>query len=70
MMTVSKYWRNLEIDNVKHKGLNFAFANHGEDDEIYPLTTIEIAEAQRKDQELKVYYKKNARMPRKIFDLS
>jgi hypothetical protein len=41
------------------------FANHGEEEEIYPLTTIEIAEAQRKDQELKVYYKKNARMPKK-----
>jgi hypothetical protein len=40
------------------------FANHGEEDEIYPLTTIEIAEAQRKNQELKVYYKKNARVPK------
>jgi hypothetical protein len=28
------------------------FANHGEEDKIYPLTTIEMAEAQRKDQEL------------------
>jgi hypothetical protein len=34
------------------------FANHEEEDEIYPLTTIEIAEAQHKDQELKAYYKK------------
>jgi hypothetical protein len=40
------------------------FANHGEEDEIYSLTTIEIAEAQRKDQELKVYYKKNVKMPK------
>jgi hypothetical protein len=47
-MTVSKHWCNLEI-------LNFAFANHGEEDEIYPLTTIEIAEALCKDRELKVY---------------
>ncbi len=54
-MTVSKHWRNLEIDTNKHKDLNFAFANNGEEDEIYPLTTIEIAEAQRKDQELKAY---------------
>jgi hypothetical protein len=55
-----KHWCNLEIDTDKHKGLNFAFANHGEEDEIYPLTTIdlEVAEAQRKDQELKVYYKR------------
>ncbi len=34
------------------------FANHREEDEIYPLTTIEIAEAHCKDQELKVYFKK------------
>ncbi len=64
-MTVSKHWCNLEIDTNKHKDLNFVFANHGEVDEIYPLITIEIAEAHRKDQELKVYYKKNAIMPKK-----
>ncbi len=64
-MTASKKWCNLEIDTNKLKDSNFAFANHGEEDEIYPLTTIEIAEAQCKDQELKVYYKKNARMPKK-----
>ena len=64
-MTVSKHWCNLGIDTNKPKSLNFVFANHREKDEIYPLTTIEIAEAQRKDQELKVYYKKNARMPKK-----
>ncbi len=64
-MTVSKHWCNLNIDTHKSKYLNFAFANHGEEDEIYPLTTIEIAEAQCKDQELKVNYKKNARMPKK-----
>jgi hypothetical protein len=40
------------------------FANHGEEEEIYPLNTIEIAEAQHKDQELKVYYKKNATKPK------
>jgi hypothetical protein len=45
--------------------LNFAFAIHGEKEEKYTLTTIEIAEAQRKDQELKVYYKQYARMPKK-----
>jgi hypothetical protein len=39
------------------------FAHHKEEDEIYPLTITEIAEAQRKDQELKVYYEKNAKMP-------
>jgi hypothetical protein len=47
-MTVSKHWCNLGIDTNKPEDLNFAFANHGEEDEIYPLTsTIEIAQAQR-----------------------
>jgi hypothetical protein len=64
-MTVSKHWCNLGKDTNKLKDLNFGFANHGEEDEIYLLTTIEIAEAQHKDQELKVYYKKNVRMPKK-----
>jgi hypothetical protein len=59
-MTISKHWCNLGIDTTKLKDLSFAFANHREEDDIYPLTTIEIAEAQRKDQDLKVYYKKNA----------
>jgi hypothetical protein len=68
-MTVSKRWCNLEKDTDKPKDLNFAFTNHGKEDEIYPLTTIEIAQAQRKDQELKVYYKKNARMPKKYICL-
>jgi hypothetical protein len=48
-MAVSKRWCNLEIDTNKHENLNFVFANHGEEDEIYPLTTIEIAEVQHKD---------------------
>jgi hypothetical protein len=43
-MTVSKHLCNLEIDTGKPKDLNFVFANHGEEDEIYPLITIEIAE--------------------------
>ncbi len=33
--------------------LNEAFANHSEEDEIYPLTTAEIASAQRADASLK-----------------
>ncbi len=47
-------WCNLEIDTNKHEDLNSVFANYREEDQIYPLTTIEIAEAQRKDQDLKV----------------
>ena len=51
----------LEIDTNKHEDLNLVFANHGEEDEIYPPTTIEIAEAQQKDQELEVYFKQNTK---------
>ena len=45
------------------------FAHHKEEDELYPLTLTEIAEAQRKDQELKAYLKKNAIMPQKDIGL-
>jgi hypothetical protein len=41
------------------------FAHHKEEDNIYPLTIIEIAKAQHKDQELKDYFKKNAKMLQK-----
>ncbi len=48
-MAVLKHWYNLEKDTNKHEDLNLVFANHREEDEIYPLITIEIAEAQQKD---------------------
>ncbi len=73
-MMVSKNWCKLELDadkldidlnTNKHDDWNFVFAHHKEEDKIYPLTTIEIAETQRKDQELKVYIKKNTKMPQK-----
>ncbi len=64
-ITVSKHWCNLEIDTNKNEDWNFTFENHGEEDEVYPLTTIEIAEAQHKDQELRAYCKKNAIIPKK-----
>jgi hypothetical protein len=35
----------------------------------YTLTLTEIADAQHKDQELKVYFKKNAKMPQKDIGL-
>jgi hypothetical protein len=43
-MAVSKHWCELELDTNKHDDLNLVFANHSKEDEIYPLTTIEIAE--------------------------
>jgi hypothetical protein len=63
-IAVSKHWCNIDIDTNKHEDLLLMVADHGEEDEIYPLTTIEIAEAQCKDQELKVYFKKNAKTPK------
>jgi hypothetical protein len=47
-MAISKHWCELEIDTNKHEDLNLVFANHGEEDEIYPLTTRKIAKAQNK----------------------
>jgi hypothetical protein len=67
-MTVSKNWCELDIDSDnldsytdKHNDWNLVFAHHEEEDEIYPLTLPEIAYAQRKDQEVKVYLKKHAK---------
>ncbi len=48
---------------------NLVFAHHKEEDKIYPLKLTEIADAQRKDRELKVYFKKNAKMPQKDIGL-
>jgi hypothetical protein len=49
----------------KHDDWNLMLADHKEEEEIYPLTLTEIAGAQHKDPELKVYFKKNAKMPQK-----
>jgi hypothetical protein len=40
--------------------MNKVFANHSDEDKIYPLTTEEIAEAQRADASLKHLFKCNA----------
>jgi hypothetical protein len=45
------------------------FAHQEEEEEVYPLTLTEIADAQHKDQELKAYLKKNAKMPQKDISL-
>ncbi len=61
-MTVSKYWCNLDMDDTTehedHKESCFCKSRREED--IYPLTTVEIAKAQKNDQTLKIYYKKDA----------
>jgi hypothetical protein len=71
-MTVSKKWYKLDIDSDnldsytnKHDDWNLVFAHHEEEEEVYSLTLTEITDAQRKDQELKAYFKKNAIMPQK-----
>jgi hypothetical protein len=49
---------NLDSYTNKHNDWDLVFAHHKEEDKIYPLTLTEIANAQHKDQELKVYFKK------------
>ena len=65
LMMVSNNWCELDIDTDKldidlntneYDDWNLVFAHHKEEDNIYPLTTIEIAEAQCKGQKLKVYF--------------
>ena len=65
-LAVSKHWRNVETDNTtKHEDLNLVFATHGEEDEIYPLMIIEIAEAQRKIEISRSTISKMLKHPRK-----
>jgi hypothetical protein len=71
-MTVSKNWCELDIDldnldsyTDKHNDWNLVFAHHKEEDKIYPLTLTKIADAQHKDQELKVYFRKKTQKCRK-----
>jgi hypothetical protein len=68
----SQKWCKLDIDSDnldsytnKHDDWNLVFAHHEEEEEVYPLTLTEIADAQRKDRELKAYFKKNVIMPHK-----
>ncbi len=56
---------NLDTYTNKHDDWNLVFAHHEEEEEVYPLTLTEIADAQCKDQELKAYLKKNTIMPHK-----
>ncbi len=75
-MMVLKKWCKLDIDSDnldsntnKHNDWNLVFAHHKEEEEVYPLTLTQIADAQHKDQELKAYFKKNAIMPQKDIGL-
>ncbi len=71
-MTISKNWCKLDIDmenldlyTDKHDDWNLVFVHHKEEDEVYLLTIVEIAEAQCKDRELNFYYEKNTQVPQK-----
>jgi hypothetical protein len=39
--------------------MNHVFANHSEDDEIFPITVKEIAEEQKRDKTLKALVKRD-----------
>ncbi len=62
--TFSKQWhRYMQVSatasmNAPH--LSAVFANCSKEDDIYPLTTFEIAEAQRADASIKHLFKRNA----------
>ena len=52
--------RSCEKDEISSDptATSFVFANRAEDDEIFPLTVTEIADAQRADKHLKKYFKR------------
>jgi hypothetical protein len=53
----------------QHEDLNLVFANHGKEDGIYLLSTMEIATAQKKDHQI---YSKNMQKHQKwicVFNL-
>jgi hypothetical protein len=61
----SKFWScynemQEDPDKINMIQINQVFANCSEEDEIYPLTLKEIAEAQKTDTKLKHLFKSNA----------
>jgi hypothetical protein len=56
LVTVLKQWCRLLVNTSKHEDLNLMSANHGKENGIYHLTTIEIAKAQKKGHQ--IYSKK------------
>jgi len=61
--TFSKHWHSCNETNSQSNTnrfhLNQVFANRSEDDEIYPLTVSEIADAQKAETEFKHCLKRN-----------
>ncbi len=62
--TVAKHWRRYNecyaTANTPDVEIDSVFANHSKEDDIYPLTTTEIAEAQKADATYKDLFKRNA----------
>ena len=60
----SKLWRcyneNNPVNETQECNLNKVFANRSEEEEIFPLTTPEIAEAQKANSKLKHCFRRNA----------
>jgi hypothetical protein len=56
LVTVLKQWCKLQVNTSKHEDLNLMSANHGREDGIHCLNTIEIANAHKKDHQ--IYTKK------------
>jgi hypothetical protein len=60
----SKLWHCYNENNPGNEtqecNLNKVFANRSEEEEIFPLTTPEIAEAQKADNKLKHCFRHNA----------
>jgi len=63
-MMFSKFWscynKTQDHDEINPIEINQVFANHSEEEEIYPLTVKEIVEAQKADPILKHYFNRNA----------
>jgi hypothetical protein len=62
--SLAHHWQSYYEGNASTQAhcirMNEVFANCREEDEIYPLTTMEIAEAQQADATLKHLFKLNA----------
>ncbi len=69
--TFSKLWRCYNENNpgneTKECNLNKVFANSSEEEEIFPLTTPEIAEAQKAISKLKHCFKHNAVLDKGLY---
>jgi hypothetical protein len=64
MEDFSKFWRCYNENNpgngTQECNLNKVFANGSKEEEIFPLTTPEIADAQKSGTKLKHCFKRNA----------